>query len=275
MIEQWALRHSNIHFHQNERRLGYARNFEQALLKAQGSWIFLSDQDDRWAPERIEQMISAVGQNWLLYCDAQILSSSTSGSKSLFASSFRTARIGKRRAPREVLRQPGVKGCQMLVSKELVDFSMPAPQGVLERWGHDHWLAIHAFARGRADALDRVLMDHRIHDKNTSGRVSAGLFSRLQKKRADLSTQPIDFWYRRFESLSFLASDPRTLEPYRRALEAQISFQKKRLEALRSKSYLTWITNWFKGDYREFSFGNSAAVGDLLRMISSRKYTAQ
>ena len=265
-VRLWSARDPRIQFHQNPKRLGYARNFEQGLLNARGDYIFLSDQDDRWHPERIERMISAVGQNWLLYCDAQILSSSTSGSKSLFASSFRTARFGKRREPREVLRQPGVKGCQMLVSRALVHRAMPAPPLALERWGHDHWLAVHAFASGRADALDRVLMDHRIHDKNISGRISGGLLERLGRKRKDLKSQTIDFWYERYQSLSPLAGDPNTLETYRIGITEQIDFQRDRLEALRRKKLGLWLLLVLKGKYRHYSFGFSSAFGDLLRM---------
>ena len=40
----------------NEKNLGYADNFDQVALKANGSLIFFSDQDDVWEPDKIEIM---------------------------------------------------------------------------------------------------------------------------------------------------------------------------------------------------------------------------
>ena len=47
----------------NEKNLGYADNFDQATLKATGSLIFFSDQDDIWDLDKIETMVGIMKNN--------------------------------------------------------------------------------------------------------------------------------------------------------------------------------------------------------------------
>ena len=39
---------------------GYTRNFENALKYAKGDYIFLSDQDDEWLPEKVQVTLQAL-----------------------------------------------------------------------------------------------------------------------------------------------------------------------------------------------------------------------
>src|SRR5881275_3323550 len=43
----------------NENTLGSTANFQQAVERCSGDFIFLSDQDDVWLPEKIEKMLAA------------------------------------------------------------------------------------------------------------------------------------------------------------------------------------------------------------------------
>lgn len=42
-----------VRFHRNAERLGYSRNFIEAIRRCSGEIVFLSDQDDVWFPEKI------------------------------------------------------------------------------------------------------------------------------------------------------------------------------------------------------------------------------
>ena len=44
----------------NEKNLGYANNFHKAMMSAQGDYIFFTDQDDIWMPEKIEKTVSVM-----------------------------------------------------------------------------------------------------------------------------------------------------------------------------------------------------------------------
>ena len=56
-----------IRLYQNKERLGYDRNFTSALLKATGDYILISDQDDIWADNKIETLLTNIGEYSLIF----------------------------------------------------------------------------------------------------------------------------------------------------------------------------------------------------------------
>src|SRR3989339_465741 len=59
-----------IKFYENLENLGYIRNFESALAKAEGDYIALCDQDDIWVPQKLELLMEAIGSKSLAYADS-------------------------------------------------------------------------------------------------------------------------------------------------------------------------------------------------------------
>lgn len=49
-----------VRFHRNAVNLGVVQNFGQAIDRCQGDWIFLSDQDDLWMPEKLARFDEAM-----------------------------------------------------------------------------------------------------------------------------------------------------------------------------------------------------------------------
>lgn len=270
VVQAWMDRHPQIQIHQNPVRLGYARNFEQALLKARGSWVFLSDQDDRWHPDRVETMLQAAGNAHLVYCDALIWHPEPTSTETLLD------QFPKRReqlSDSEVgaaIRKPGVKGCQMAVRRSLIESCLPAPTGALERWGHDHWLWVHALALGTVQPVDRVLMDHRIHESNTSGRIRTAWFRRSQRKWKDLLGQEPGFWLARYASLEPWLNRSEVNADWKKALIRQLAFEEAREKAVSDRNIGDWWRLAARSEYSRFSFGYSAALGDLWRMFGNR-----
>ena len=62
-----------IRLHVNPENLGYVRNFESALAKAQGEYIALCDQDDIWEPHKLETLVNAIGNKSLVYSDSYLI----------------------------------------------------------------------------------------------------------------------------------------------------------------------------------------------------------
>src|SRR5229473_3497394 len=52
-----------VRFRKNANRLGYTKNFEQAISLCRGDIIFLSDQDDFWFPNKVERVAHAFAHN--------------------------------------------------------------------------------------------------------------------------------------------------------------------------------------------------------------------
>ncbi|MEQ1734866.1 MAG: glycosyltransferase, partial [Rhodoglobus sp.] len=61
---------------ENTQALGVTRNFEQAIRATAGEVVVLSDQDDRWSPERVALSVAALGDDptaLLVHGDPEVL----------------------------------------------------------------------------------------------------------------------------------------------------------------------------------------------------------
>ena len=65
VIEQYILSHKDIDIklYKNEENLGYKKNFKKAISLCHGDYVFLSDQDDIWKVNKVEDMISIMEEN--------------------------------------------------------------------------------------------------------------------------------------------------------------------------------------------------------------------
>jgi len=57
----------------NSKNVGYHINFVEALQKASGDFIAISDQDDIWKSDKLEVMIQNIGDNFLLVSNSQVV----------------------------------------------------------------------------------------------------------------------------------------------------------------------------------------------------------
>jgi glycosyltransferase involved in cell wall biosynthesis len=56
-----------IKLFKNKENKGYNENFRSALYKASGDLIAISDQDDLWAKDKIEKLVTNIGDNFLIF----------------------------------------------------------------------------------------------------------------------------------------------------------------------------------------------------------------
>jgi len=63
----------------NDQNLGAEKNFEKAILYCSGDIVFLADQDDVWAPNKIERIVGEFDKDHevgMVFCDAEIVDES-------------------------------------------------------------------------------------------------------------------------------------------------------------------------------------------------------
>lgn len=107
----------------NKERLGYSRNFRQALLMASGEFIFLCDQDDVWLPQKIETCLRILRQNpqiFVLSTGFRVIDQQNKirGNESLFC--FRGKPKLKMISWHSFIRHPRYPGMAMAVRRELL-----------------------------------------------------------------------------------------------------------------------------------------------------------
>lgn len=159
--------------------LGYVHTFEHALAEARGDVLLLSDQDDLWAPGRVDAMCAALEHADVVASNLDLLAVDTSGFAAtsgqpiqgpLGIREWRLPRIGKR-APRRnalgiVLGVMPYFGCAMGMRKSFADTALPLPSWLTE--SHDLWIALCGNLSGQISHIDTVTTYRRLHDNNAS-----------------------------------------------------------------------------------------------------------
>jgi glycosyltransferase involved in cell wall biosynthesis len=140
--------------------LGYAQNFVAASRECSGDLIFFADQDDSWRPGKLETVARAArpGTSEALFHDFAL----QSGDGTELAPSYYRLLAERGFGPAVAL-----KGCSMAVTRTFVD-TWGWPPGTTSV-SHDFWVALLATAFSQRRNLDDVLIDHRLHEANTSG----------------------------------------------------------------------------------------------------------
>jgi len=142
----------------NRERLGYAANFNAALVLSDGDIVFISDQDDVWFPEKIEIInnIASNSSGLLFMNDAELTNESLNPTKLTKLTQIRTAGLGD---------DSFVMGCCCAVRRELLDICLPIPSGVT---AHDSWLVYFAEIFNARVIVEKVLQYYRRHEHNES-----------------------------------------------------------------------------------------------------------
>jgi glycosyltransferase involved in cell wall biosynthesis len=145
-------------------------NFENAISKASGQYIFLSDQDDEWAPDKINQLLPLLQQKKLAVSyfsfidkDSKIIPATIRNKPSKY---FLVNLI-----------RPSIPGCCMAFRSELKNNILPFPKGI---GMHDWWIALVAGIHGQIAILPVPLVKIRRHESNFS---STGSKSKMSLKR--------------------------------------------------------------------------------------------
>lgn len=64
---------NNFYVFKNSLNLGFNKNFELAISKANGHFIALCDQDDIWDLNKIDILVSTIGENSLVYANSMLV----------------------------------------------------------------------------------------------------------------------------------------------------------------------------------------------------------
>jgi glycosyltransferase involved in cell wall biosynthesis len=155
---------------QNARNQGPTAAFERAVCAASGRYIFLSDQDDTWHPQKIERILAVFDQKNadLVVHDAEIRTQDGQVIPSVFALRRFVVRPRGRWSGLWVnVLNSSFTGCCMAFRRALLDDALPFPGRGLGRVWHDQWIGLAALLGGRAIVyLPEPLVTMRRHAHN-------------------------------------------------------------------------------------------------------------
>ncbi len=172
----------------NERQLGFCDNFWKAITKCSGSFVFLSDQDDVWYPNKVAEMLSVMTrENALLVASSHDICDTYGKIDNQISLSY--ARLRDDATVEEItlssmIGRSFIRGCSVLFRKEiLADEELVSLSNGL---GHDWYIISLAALKGRALFYNKKLFKYRVHATNTSSkkiRLNRRTASKLIKKR--------------------------------------------------------------------------------------------
>ncbi len=138
------------------RPLGVYHNTERALSMAPAGvdHVALLGDHDRWHPDKLATLITALGDAALVYSDARLLTPEGI----VRSDTCWNAQRNNHADLHSVLVGRSVTGAASLMRRSLLDDALPFPSGRFTR-RHDHWLTLVALALGVIHYVDRPLYD--------------------------------------------------------------------------------------------------------------------
>jgi len=162
ILNQYALKFPFISIHQNNKNLGFVKNFEQAISKCSGDYIALSDQDDIWMAEKLNTLIANIADSDLIYHDSNFIDDFGKLIPDRKMSDHYRSYDGQSNLP--FLTSNCVAGHAMLFKRCLISTILPFNP----EFYHDWWITFVAITIGKIKAIPNVLVNYRQHEKSVT-----------------------------------------------------------------------------------------------------------
>lgn len=159
--------------YKNTGKHGVVPNFENALRHAKGDIILFSDQDDIWAKNKVEVMVTALRDADLVVHDALIMDKDDNVSDVNYFS----IRPPHKGYWKNLFKNCFVGSC-MAFRASLLPKVYPFPKHIL--W-HDMWIGLVASRVGRVKFIDDKLLYYRRHGDNASATGEKSTFTRRKQ----------------------------------------------------------------------------------------------
>ncbi|NTS43209.1 glycosyltransferase [Flavisolibacter sp. BT320] len=161
IVSQVAAQDRRVRFFQNEKNLGFNKNFEKAVTLCRGEYIAISDQDDVWEQNKIEVMM----KQWPADCDfVYSLSEDFSGESPTARHKKIRTRLYSGSEPQKLYFESPIHGHASMFKTSLLAHALPFPATVFYDW----WLSVIASSVGKVGCIPELLTHHRVHPNNSS-----------------------------------------------------------------------------------------------------------
>ena len=174
----------------NSKNLGATRNFEQAISLCSGELIALCDQDDWWAPQKLETLRDALLSDdaGAVFSDARLMDADSHLiGKTLWNSiGFNNPRgvfhgiSGRDRRISELLRRNVVTGATAMIRADCRKVILPIPPV----WIHDGWIAWMMVLHATIISCPKPLIHYRIHGNQQVGTAVRPIGEFLRRRRS-------------------------------------------------------------------------------------------
>lgn len=152
-------------------------NFENALKKATGDIIFLSDQDDIWFKDKVLKYKKYLKKNMLVFSNASMFNGEDVKTSKLF---FET-KTNKTGILNNLIKVKFL-GATLAFKKEVLNRALPFPKNLPM---HDIWIGLIAETMGNTFYIDEPLIYYRRHENtasSTGGKSENSIFTKINMR---------------------------------------------------------------------------------------------
>ncbi|MFZ4263460.1 glycosyltransferase family 2 protein [Sphingobacterium sp. HJSM2_6] len=161
----------------NETSLGTSKNFELAISKTNGDYIFLSDQDDLWVEDKVKKTLAYFEENIskkMVFTNGLLIDDYGNDlNNSLFEKFNFSADVQKQWLDHQFViinlinRTNKITGATVCFKKELKESFLPINTPC--NFWHDAWIGLHAAKYNELGFLTDCLIKYRIHENQQVG----------------------------------------------------------------------------------------------------------
>ena len=155
-------------------------NFECALKASKGDFIFLSDQDDVWKPDKVEICMKWLKTYHCVVSDAEVTDNRL---KPLYPSLYAIMQVRQGRIYNTVWKN-GYTGCCMAFRRNVLDASLPFPKNIPM---HDIWIGNVAAYKYNVIFIPDRLIHFRRHENTISCNGKGSKFTIWQQMKFRLN----------------------------------------------------------------------------------------
>lgn len=156
LLGKVAAKDPRISVHIGKVNIGYGANFIEGARLTHGDYVFFSDQDDVWHPDKVEKVLAEFERSkaLLVFHDQERVFADLSPKHAM------TSEVYAKHGVTELF----VHGCTTAISNRLMPLLLSKPVG----FAHDEWMHHLATYLGQRSFLGEALMKYRIHEASAS-----------------------------------------------------------------------------------------------------------
>jgi glycosyltransferase involved in cell wall biosynthesis len=156
------IKDNRIKVFRNKNEKGYSKNFENALKKAKGDIIFISDQDDVWLKDKVKIMLKTLENSSISIHNARIVD----GELNFLNESHFDLHNVKKGFLNNFLKTRYIGAC-MAFKKEVLQKSLPFPNNQ-KLCAYDYWITLISEFYFKVELVQEPLIKYRRHGNNAS-----------------------------------------------------------------------------------------------------------
>lgn len=145
--------------------------FSLLTMASDAQYIFFSDQDDVWYPNKIETMLTEIrmynDEPAMVFSDFSMIDENGNQTNESYAQYAHLRIPSCNVGVEQLIPQPYVFGCASVINRKLADIVCDPPEGIEM---HDCWIALTAASVGKLIYLPKQTIAHRFHSSNVTGK---------------------------------------------------------------------------------------------------------